>query len=753
MIKIKEENDQEKNEFSEILENIIEVNSSCNEIQKKRRNSFTGKNIFQKSKIKKELLKKNSINKIEKKKKKDSVSSENEKKSYSSVKIDEVSLHGGCLSPTNKKILEISKNSKLSQEKTVKIPKKIDNKISISKKESNSSKRNFILKSELIKGNNIESSCNNTSDKERSKNNFLFMLTNQTEKQEENQVFKFFYGTNIEDSIDFKQNNKNKNKILSTSYIDNKEKLAENGTKNFKNYLHISDDMAFKFIKEPNENKEKTEEKQLNEIKTKTIPSNSYNNIKNSNDNNNYNYTINNMNIQPNNNNDNKKLIYYSINNNYINNNYNIQNQQNYFDTNQGYYPYNYINNNGFNQDRFPYNKQSYFIINRFNPNNNFNNVQNFNNINFNQSQVNNNNLFIGNNMNYMNIYQNIYNMEGEKLAKNALRLIKTQIGCKFLQERIRVDNKFANDFLFPELMKNLPQICCDLSGNFFMQSLIDVLSFNNLSLFISSIQSQIYDICLTENGSRVIQKLLERIYQNKILVKQLINILMMQNIGTLFKSSYGNFLIQKFLTLINNPELTKFIYDYIYKQFISLSKSKYGVCVIEKALTQGDEIQRKKIIELIIINIDKIMKDCFGNFLIQYIFFQFDKNKFNEILPIIEKIEENIVEYCKNKFSSSTIEKCFEKNDKIIGEHIINCLLNNHSNDIVNIILNQYGKYIIKKSLNFNNKILRQKMMNIIINNIEKLKMTSDGQRILENLKNDNYEFYSLCVQKGITK
>ena len=70
MIKIKEENDQEKNEFSEILENIIEVNSSCNEIQKKRRNSFTGKNIFQKSKIKKELLKKNSINKIEKKKKK-----------------------------------------------------------------------------------------------------------------------------------------------------------------------------------------------------------------------------------------------------------------------------------------------------------------------------------------------------------------------------------------------------------------------------------------------------------------------------------------------------------------------------------------------------------------------------------------------------------------------------------------------------------------------------------------------------------
>ena len=70
MIKIKEENDQEKNEFSEILENIIEVNSSCNEIQKKRRNSFTGKNIFQKSKIKKELLKKKSINKIEKKKKK-----------------------------------------------------------------------------------------------------------------------------------------------------------------------------------------------------------------------------------------------------------------------------------------------------------------------------------------------------------------------------------------------------------------------------------------------------------------------------------------------------------------------------------------------------------------------------------------------------------------------------------------------------------------------------------------------------------
>ena len=287
-------------------------------------------------------------------------------------------------------------------------------------------------------------------------------------------------------------------------------------------------------------------------------------------------------------------------------------------------------------------------------------------------------------------------------------------------------------------------------SDLYLIQNLIDVLSYENLNVFLTLIQENLFDICLTENGSRVIQKLLEKIYLYPLLMNKLIYSLNKKDIGILFKSAYGNHLIQKYLTIIKDNQLTNFIFIYLYKNFMDLARSKYGVCVIQRGLSEGNEIQRKKIIELILYNLDQIMKDSFGNFIIQFIFFKLDKNKYNEIIPIIERIEMNIVDYCKNKFSSSVIEKCFEKNEIRIGERLIKCLLVDHKNEIIDILLNSYGKYVIKKAFNFENKIFRHRLINIILENLNKLKQKSEGEKIIEKLKNDYPEFSFFLFPKG---
>ena len=294
--------------------------------------------------------------------------------------------------------------------------------------------------------------------------------------------------------------------------------------------------------------------------------------------------------------------------------------------------------------------------------------------------------------------------------------------------------------------------MCYDLIGNYLLLSLLDVLSFKNLNIFLSSIQENLFEICLTENGSRVIQKLIEKIHVYPLLMNKLIFCLSKKDIGIIFKSAYGNHMIQKFLTVIKNVELINFIYNYLYKNFMDIVTSKYGVCVVQKGLSEGNVIQRKKIIDLILVNLNRIIKDCYGNFLIQFIFFKFDKNKFNEILPIIIKIEENIVDYCTNQYSSSVIEKCFERNEIKIGEMIINCLLEYHSNDFVDILQNQYGKYIIKKSLNFKNNFFRLKIMNVIINKLENANKNPDLIKIVETMKQEYQEFSFLLIQNRIS-
>ena len=788
----KEKKSPKKTELMDIFENIIEVNSNEDE-KPKRRNSFTGKNIFQKKMKEKKLEKNKKLiieNKKEEKQEKEILASiENDKNSLSSLKLD---VNESNQNLETKKSIKISVISKLKRDKSYKTLKNNYNKIILDDKKSNISSssfnRNFILKSELLKKDN---SYDNPKEKEIMKKNFFLLLTNKTESQKENPFFKYFIGNNTEEKIDFKQNNENKKNIFSSTYIDNEEEEELNKEKNrFKDIVSNFDNKSIdkkyiiqqKIIDNKIDEDERIQEQKLKEKVYKILKCETCNNdldndkdinFENNNAQNNLNNQNNNINTNSQNdfNNNRKNLIQYSIQNNYINNNYNIQNQQRYINLNNGYY-YPYTQQYSYNQNPMNKNAYQYYNQNYFNPNININNrFQNYksnpyqykNNqyqYNKNPYQYNNNNQYQYNNTNQNNELinnQNIYNinylnnLDDISLAKMSLNLYKSQIGCKVIQTRIQANNKFANDLLFPELKNNLSQICCDLFGNYLIHSLLDVLSSENLNIFLSSIQEKLFDICLTENGSRVIQKFIEKIHNYPLLINKLIFCLNKKDIGIIFKSSYGNHLIQKFLVVIKEPELTNFIYNYLYKNFLDIVMSKYGVCVIQKGLSEGNNIQRKKIIDLILADLNKIIKDCFGNFLIQFIFFKFDKNKFNEILPIIEKIKENIVDFCTNQFSSSVIEKCFERNEIKIGEMIINCLLQYHSKDIIDILENPYGKYVIKKSFNFKNNFYRQAVMNAIINNIEKIYQNSELQKIVETIKQEYPEFSILLIQRGI--
>ena len=771
---INKDNKPSKNqELIDIFENIIEVNSNDGH-KIKRRNSFTGNNIFQKMKKEKELEKNkkimNNIHKEQKQEKEIINIKENDKNSITLSKLELNELNQNqenqSLLITNKKSIEISNVSKLKRENSYKTLKNNYNKITLIEKNSSTStisvNRNFILKSELFKK---DHSYNNPKENERMKKNILFLLTNKTETQVENQFCKYFIGNNLEDKIDFKQNNDNKKNIYSNTYIDNEEEEINKEKNKFKNAINNFDDKSFneKYILkknlmiEKNKEDERIQEEKLkekvyrflkcdkcdndidnyNKIYPENINSDKIQEI-NQNNNINLNYPINK--------NNNNNLIHYSIQNNYINNNFNIQNPQRFINLNQGKYypyiqpmPYLYMNNQ-INPNLFQYNNQYYYNPNLNNNNNKFpqyNNKVNKPNTNIYQMK---------NNLNNQNIYNNLNNIDDVNLAKMSLNLIKTQLGFKILDERAKSNNKFANELLFPELINNLSNICCDILGNMLIQTLIDVLSSENLDLFLSSIQEQLFDICLTEHGSRAIQKLLERIHSNPLLMNKLIFYLNQKDIGILFKSGYGNHLIQKYLVIIKNVELTNFIYNYLYKNFLDIASSKYGVCVIQKGLSEGNIIQRKKIVNLILTNLNAIMKDCYGNFIIQFIFFKFDKNKFDEILPIIEKIEENMVDFCTNKFSSSVIEKSFEKNERKIGERFIKCLFEHHENDIIDILLNSYGKYVIKKACNFENKLFRNMISKTIIGKLNQMK--EEGEKLIQIIKNDYPEFSFLFYE-----
>ena len=143
-------------------------------------------------------------------------------------------------------------------------------------------------------------------------------------------------------------------------------------------------------------------------------------------------------------------------------------------------------------------------------------------------------------------------------------------------------------------------------------------------------------------------------------------------------------------------------------------------------------------------------MNDYYGHYLIQYILSNFKEIKIDEVLPLVNKIEENILEYSKMKYSSSVIEKCFEKGKIEISEHMLKFLLDKHSNSIMYLLSNEYGFYIIKKSLYIKRKYLKEKLIKIIVNNLDKLDDINIVNKVITSFSSEHKDFSDILFEKN---
>ena len=544
---------------------------------------------------------------------------------------------------------------------------------------------------------------NNAKDKEYI--NFSPMVNIRTDTiKESNDIFE---EDNLEEKIKLDKsnliNNDSLEKKFNLDFINNSSIIEENPN----NYIQNNIETDIKNIN--NNNKDKNFN--INNIDNYNFNNINYNNefkfplnqTKNINNNNSINFNYNNINNKFNNNNTMNTL-----------NNMNNQNIFNY--NNNNMFDINELNNlKDFKLNKEMLDEMSKIDLNKINinfqggsnyqiPNNYFMPIQNQNdnsNMKFNYITYNNNNEMT---LNGLPSGKSFYEYSDDDIIKYAIPLIKDQSGCRFLQERIKLNKSFMIEKLFPSIQNNLFELGCDAFGNYFLQALIDIFSVDKLSLFLDLIKNFFTKMCTNQHGTRVIQKIIEQVSLNQTLVAKIENILNCNDLGIIMKSPYGNHIIQKYLISIRFKECTKFIYDYILANFMEIAETKHGVCVIQKCVSEGDIIQKGKLYDLILQNFDELIKNEFGNYLIQYILINInDQNKFNEANPIIKRIEDNLIDICKMKFSANVIEKCLENGSDFIKEYLLECILNKYRDHIIELLLDKYAIYIIQKALKIN--------------------------------------------------
>ena len=431
----------------------------------------------------------------------------------------------------------------------------------------------------------------------------------------------------------------------------------------------------------------------------------------------------------------------------------NEQNYQNDIDL------YNYIdNNNNLNTQLMNFNN-----VNINNKNiNNFNNIENdfsiqqtdntiiktknFFQINFGINKSNENEQLLLNN--FINKIQNSQNKNNQKFKSqitiqdlNAINSIinnlpnqKIENSYHYLQVKILHNPIYANEILYPFLYPYMITLINDQFGNYIYQSFIEILNTKNFYNFLLVIKNNFKEISCSKNGTRVIQKLIEKsanIKQGNNFIQISLIEMLKGKIFELSNDENANHIVQKFIINIQYP-YNNFIYEELYKNFVNIAITKYGCCVIQKCLINGNKEQKEKLIYLILQNTFCLITNQFGNYIYQCILMLKDE-KIN--YKIIEIIYDKIISLCKEKYSSNVIEKILEVNNQNIVNQLIEHITKNE-NKIIELLTNKYGNYIIQKILSISHdKNLIFRILNIIAKNIIIINNAPFGKKLIGKL------------------
>ena len=331
-------------------------------------------------------------------------------------------------------------------------------------------------------------------------------------------------------------------------------------------------------------------------------------------------------------------------------------------------------------------------------------------------------------------MFMNTLFMNESNVSQISPFLIMDQNGSRVLQTKLRNDQKYTNEVFFPYLCKNYSEkdfinLMCDQFGNYLFQAVLDVLSINNLDIFLNKIQNNFYDIGINSFGTRVLQKLVS-IIENKNDIFDKFNQILFKSIDKLILTSHGNHIIQKFLEKITYPK-NELVYNYIFSNFFTLSTNKYGCCTIQKCLQISPSHIREKILDLFFENIYDLLCEQYGTYVFQYII---ENEPLDLKLKTIQKILPELLNICKTKYSSNAIEKCLEFNCKEIHIILLEKILEKEEN-IIELITNPFGNYIIQKALCVCDNKSYEYLLKVIGNNFSEIKKLSFGFKLISKL------------------
>ena len=213
----------------------------------------------------------------------------------------------------------------------------------------------------------------------------------------------------------------------------------------------------------------------------------------------------------------------------------------------------------------------------------------------------------------------NYEQMNLEEIKKIMPYLCKEQLGCRYLQSRIDLDQTFGENHILPLIIPILYDIITDQFGNYLIQKMVISLKSQYIQFINDFVCGKFKLISTNKYGTRVVQKLMERLNKENQYTQSKFIRALEEHLDEFIRDGYAYYIILKCFEVFDFQLLKGLVY-FFENKLKEIACCKFGSGAYQRYL---DLIQSNIKIPLIM-NIIKetqlLIRDIHGNYLISYI-------------------------------------------------------------------------------------------------------------------------------------
>ena len=333
-------------------------------------------------------------------------------------------------------------------------------------------------------------------------------------------------------------------------------------------------------------------------------------------------------------------------------------------------------------------------------------------------------------------------------LSVPLVKFLCTPKGTLEIQKKLGKPNSESKILLIKALGKEgIDTIMKNTYGNYFFQQMIKGTEEIIISLIISYISSDFIEISKDSCGTFSVQALLNEISSINE-EQEILNCIKGHEMEMAFNIN-ATYVLQKIVLLF--PDIHRiYLNEIILNNFKELCLDNNGICLIKNFIKTNTLINNKIRINVEIKkNFVVLAESPFGNYGIQYLMDNWNKNELNDIK---KKILENIYKLSVQQYSSNVVEKGIEIFDEESREQIIKKLC--FEGNFILLLKNKFGRFVLNKAINYMRMNLKNEFEVFLINNINNNvychKDKNKVKKFLMKINNKNKSGYGIDLNNG---